>query len=200
MRSPMLERTLSNRFAVVAYGVAEFSPSALIATRAFAGGKSNRKTAPRSNMPALGLAIFMAFGPACAQDATQQGARQSPPVPAKPPEAAEPRAFDCALRLKGFVEELDQVLSNRPRTIHVVRDVSKKYFPLKHCDIQEAITISRRSRYFKRADDMPKYYAIIFDSKPAFPFSYSSDLGFYVQFSLWKDSGNSSGPFEKVNK
>ena len=60
----------------------------------------------------------------------------------------EPRTFDCAVRLRGFVTELDEVLASA-RTVFVVHDLFKKYLPLEKCDIQEAITISRQSKYFQ---------------------------------------------------
>ena len=103
---------------------------------------------------------------------------------------------DCALKVRGFVSDLDKLLASNPQYIYPVLDLLKKYFPVERCDIVEIVAISRASRFFSHVSETSTYYVIAFDSKGyADPYP-----GFYVQFSLIKESGNSRLPFAKVNQ
>jgi hypothetical protein len=104
---------------------------------------------------------------------------------------------ECKTRLGNFISELDALLDVNPRSLEPLLSLLQRHFPLKNCDIETAITISRKSKYFASASEQPTSYVIAFTSAtPASPpFS-----GFDVSFGLSKASGDSQYPFAQIHK
>jgi hypothetical protein len=114
--------------------------------------------------------------------------------------AAESKAVeheDCHARLKNFVSELDAFLDSNSRFLDPLLSLLRQHFPLKNCDIETAITISRKSKYFASVAEQPTWYVISFTS--AFPGS-PPFSGFDVSFALSKASGDSQYPFAQIHK
>jgi hypothetical protein len=97
-------------------------------------------------------------------------------------------------RLKNFVSELDALLDVNPNSLEPLLGLLQKYFPLKHCDIQNAITIGSKSKYFRGAEESQTKYVFVFSNALSGPFS-----GFNVLFALVKASGDSEHPFAQVH-
>jgi hypothetical protein len=99
----------------------------------------------------------------------------------------------CASKLTAFIAELDELLpathSSQP-----INDAIQRSFPLYGCDIDEALTISQRSKYFDRFERHEKYVIVIFQRRN----SYGS--GFKVSFGLTIPAGNSESPAAMVRK
>ncbi len=73
----------------------------------------------------------------------------------------------------------------------------RKYFPLERCNIQSAIEIARKSRFFSHVSEETTYFVIAFDSRG---FAGWLDPGFHIQINLLKASGNSWLPGAHVNE
>jgi hypothetical protein len=101
---------------------------------------------------------------------------------------------ECNARMENFVSELDVLLDVNPRSLEPLLSLLQKYFPLKNCDIQNAIVISRKSKYFRGADGGRDRYVFVFSNAFSGPFS-----GFNVLFSLLKSTGDSEHPFAQVH-
>ena len=99
----------------------------------------------------------------------------------------------CASQLTAFISELDELLaatySSQPITEAIQRS-----FPLIGCDIDEALKISQRSKYFDHFERHEKYVIVIFKRRN----SYGS--GIKVSFGLTIPGGNSELPAAMVLK
>lgn len=104
---------------------------------------------------------------------------------------------ECETKFAAFVEDLDGLLAKDPATVCPIFDLLNKYFPVEGCNIENAIRISRRSRFFSHVSEEKTYYIIAFDSRG---FAGPLDPGFHVQISLLKASGNSWLPAAHVNQ
>jgi hypothetical protein len=107
---------------------------------------------------------------------------------------------NCTVRLQEFIDELDRLLAGNPRSIDPIFALLKTYFPLKACNIEEAIKICRQSRYLVRGfggqpRDRDRVHTILFSNA-----GYFGHSGFQVQFSLSKETGDSIYPFALANK
>jgi hypothetical protein len=131
------------------------------------------------------LTILVALSAARAQEATRQTPRNS----MERSDFATAPAHDCAMQLRNFIQALDQLIDTSPNIYPLLR-LLKQYFPVKNCNIPEAIEICKQSKYFVSADELRTYYVVVFSGK----------AGTYVQFSLRKDSGDSQLPFAKIKK
>jgi hypothetical protein len=125
-------------------------------------------------------------------------------VPDEPRPAAGSKVMDlvggheeCKTRLENFISELDALLDANPRSLEPLLSLLRQHFPLKNCDIETAITISRKSKYFASASEQPTLYVIAFTSATPTspPFS-----GFDVTFGLSKGTGDSRLPFAQIHK
>jgi hypothetical protein len=101
---------------------------------------------------------------------------------------------ECTARLKEFVSELDQLFDNEPPSLVPVLALLNKYFPLKSCDIAEALRICRESKHLTIIEEHRDMYVVVFDSRRG------QSSGYNVQFGLLKSSGDSDLPFAKVKK
>jgi hypothetical protein len=99
----------------------------------------------------------------------------------------------CANQLTGFISELDELLPVAPSS-QPIKEAIQRSFPLTGCDIDEALTISQRSKYFDRFERHEKYVIVIFQRRN----SYGS--GFKVSFGLTIPAGNSELPVAMVRK
>lgn len=104
----------------------------------------------------------------------------------------EAAAMICTERLEKFVGELDQAITD-VSSIDVIIGLFKKYFPLEKCDIEKAIKICSKSKYFTGSRDSGTFITITFNR----PKTYWR-LGVDVSFGLTKDDGNSRLPFAIV--
>ena len=99
----------------------------------------------------------------------------------------------CASQLTAFISELDELLpathSSQPITEAIQRS-----FPLTGCDIDEAQTISQRSKYFDRFERHEKDVVVIFTRRNSF------GSGIRVLFGLTIPAGNSELPAAMVLK
>jgi hypothetical protein len=121
----------------------------------------------------------------------------APPVQAadNAPDAPAHNSSECISKLTNFVGALDSLLASNPPSLFPLYDLLKKYFPLERCDVEEAVKISRRSKFLSSVSESWREYVIVFSSaSPARPHS-----GFFISFGLVKASGDSELPFAKVN-
>jgi hypothetical protein len=121
-------------------------------------------------------------------------------IPDEPRRAAGSKVMDlvggheeCNARLGNFVSELDALLDVNPNSLEPLLSLLQRSFPLKNCDIQTAITICRRSKYFAGLEERPDRYVFGFTNAFSGPFS-----GFDVLFSLLKPSGDSEHQFARI--
>jgi hypothetical protein len=101
---------------------------------------------------------------------------------------------ECKTRLENFVSELDALLDVNQNSLEPLLSLLQRSFPLKNCDIDTAIAISRKSKYFVSVEDGGNRYVFVFSN--AFSGAVS---GFNVLFSLLKASGESESPFAQVH-
>src|SRR5262249_5179689 len=102
----------------------------------------------------------------------------------------------CAARLSQFVHEMDNILAEDPRSVGPLLDLLKKYFPIEGCDVEEAIKISRSSKYFVAVSRNIDVDVIVFNNAGFF----NRHSGFMVQFGLRKPSGDTELPYAMVNE
>jgi len=99
----------------------------------------------------------------------------------------------CASQLTRFISELDELLavthSSQPITEAIQRS-----FPLIGCDIDEALTISQRSKYFDHFERHEKDVVVIFQRRNPY------GSGIKVSFGLTIPAGNSELPAAMVEK
>jgi hypothetical protein len=101
---------------------------------------------------------------------------------------------ECKARLENFVSELDALLDVNPNSLEPLLSLLQRSFPLKNCDMETAIAICRKSKYFRGAQEGRTNYVFVFTNAFSGPFS-----GFNVLFSLVKASGDSESPFAQVH-
>jgi len=101
---------------------------------------------------------------------------------------------ECNARLENFTSELDALLGVNPNSLEPLLSLLQRSFPLKHCDIETAIAICRKSKYLSSVAERPDRYVFVFTNAFSGPFS-----GFNVLFSLVKPSGDSEHPFAQVH-
>jgi hypothetical protein len=99
----------------------------------------------------------------------------------------------CKARLENFVSELDALLDANPRSLEPLLSLLRQHFPLKNCDIETALTITRKSKYLSSVEERPDRYVFVFTNAFSGPFS-----GFDVLFSLVKSSGDSEHQFARI--
>lgn len=109
--------------------------------------------------------------------------------------AAEYPGTDCAARLTKFVKALDGLLGSNPSSEGPISALLEVHFPMEKCDIDEAIKISRQSKFFFSASNHTGYYTIVFNNG-----GYFDGLGFRVGFAILKTSGNSYLPYALPNR
>jgi hypothetical protein len=137
---------------------------------------------------ALGIAgLIISMTVACSRNTSAQGA------PAQALDTDADRKAECALRLTGFVKELDRIFDTE-HSIVPVQDLFQKYFPLSGCDIDQISKISRQSRYFAGADKQTRSFTAWFDNQPYHPYS-----KLFVQIAFDRKSGNSEPPFVVIH-
>jgi hypothetical protein len=99
----------------------------------------------------------------------------------------------CASKLTAFISELDELLpathSSQPITEAIQRS-----FPLTGCDIDDALTISQRSKYFDHFERHEKDVVVFFTRRN----SYGS--GIRISFGLTIPAGDSRLPAAMVLK
>jgi hypothetical protein len=61
------------------------------------------------------------------------------------------------------VQEIDTAIASNS-SVDPIETTSKKYFPMKGCDVEEATRMMRSSKYFDRADQYPK--EVVFALRP----------------------------------
>src|SRR5947209_19012909 len=54
---------------------------------------------------------------------------------------------ECSVRMTGFVNQLDKVLSTE-HSVDPVQRLFREYFPLEGCDPDEVVRLCRQSQYF----------------------------------------------------
>jgi hypothetical protein len=104
----------------------------------------------------------------------------------------EPKQL-CASQLTAFISELDELLPATHSSLPVTEAIQRS-FPLTGCDIDEALTISQRSKYFDHFERHEKDVIVIFTRRN----SYGS--GIRVLFGLTIPAGNSELPAAMVLK
>jgi hypothetical protein len=107
-----------------------------------------------------------------------------------PPERAE-----CAARIRKFVTGLDALLSTNPNSVTPVRALLTRTFPMRKCDVEDVIAISRQSRFLGSVQLQPEAHVFTFSTARVFPSSRIS-----VGFGIEKATGDSLLPFAQVNK
>jgi hypothetical protein len=110
--------------------------------------------------------------------------------------ATESSQAVCAARLTQFVGEMDAILVEDPRSVVPLFDLLKKYFPIKGCDVEDAIKICRGSKYFSGISRNVDVDVVVFSSAGFL----NPHSGFTVQFGLRRPSGDTELPFAIVNK
>jgi hypothetical protein len=105
----------------------------------------------------------------------------------------------CEHRLKSFVNELDRLLEENPRSIRPLEQLLASSFPVRNCDIEAVRQVTRTSKFFERADDQVSVVVFVFSSERFVGSSGFATRGFYVSFGIGKSTGQSSLPFVKIN-
>jgi hypothetical protein len=101
---------------------------------------------------------------------------------------------ECEQRMESFVEELDELFTSNPQSIHPFLALLKKYFPVSRCDANRVLAIVRQSKFLISIEEWPKEYVIVFDDHKWWR------PGRHVSFGLTKDSGDSHLPSAGNNK
>jgi hypothetical protein len=101
-------------------------------------------------------------------------------------------AAACSMRLRGFIEELEGVLS-WAHSVSPVQHLFEEYFPLEGCDPDAVSDLCLKSSYCRAASIEPNKMVIEFDSRWDHP-----RWGLHVSFGLDMRSGDSRLPFVKV--
>ncbi len=104
---------------------------------------------------------------------------------------------ECKTRLENFIAELDAILTENPNSLEPLLTLLEKHFPLKNCDVMDAISITSQSRYFTSVEEQPRMYVFSFSNASS---TSRSSSGFDVIFGLSKVSGDSQLPFALVHK
>ncbi|MGP0090889.1 MAG: hypothetical protein ACLPKB_13165 [Xanthobacteraceae bacterium] len=130
------------------------------------------------------IALNLVNASGSSDEAAPAGVAGSPPAVG----AAGKRGLSCKTKLASFVTELDALLDSRPRYIDPFIILLKKYFPLIHCDIDEAIAICSQSKYAMPVRVSARYHGFAFNSRT------SNYTGYIVSFGLQNETGNSEYP------
>jgi hypothetical protein len=101
---------------------------------------------------------------------------------------------DCEERLRGLVSDLDVLLDSRPASIDPFYALIRRYFPLKSCDLDAAVAVCSKSKYFLPTHQTWRQYSFGFSSGVQ---GYS---GYRVTFTLLRASGDSELVSFKGNK
>jgi hypothetical protein len=97
--------------------------------------------------------------------------------------ADESQAAICSIKVQKFVEEIDALLDANHNNVFVFDDPIRKYLPVKGCNVDEVISISKHSRFFVEAYDWVPAYTIVFRNSK-----------FEITFGLRKGTGNIEYP------
>jgi hypothetical protein len=104
-----------------------------------------------------------------------------------PRDPGQPRATLCEEKMERFVESIDDLLAKQITKREYFWAVIRKYLPAKGCTVEEVISISKTSKFFRPPFDFPppyQIYAVMFASS-----------GVKVGFGLNKDTGNTQYPY-----
>ena len=93
----------------------------------------------------------------------------------------------CTVGLQEFAGELDRLLDKNPDSVADVSRLLKRYPPASGCNVEVAIAVAKRSKYFTIAYNYGPAYTVSFNSR-----------GFQVSFGLRKDTGNIELPVARV--
>jgi hypothetical protein len=93
-------------------------------------------------------------------------------------------SLECSAHLRSFIVEIDQKIETST-SVDPLRETIKKYFPLTGCDVDEAVSIARKSKYFDRVDQFQKDVVIVLRKKSP------GSWGFEVSFALSRETGDS---------
>jgi len=85
------------------------------------------------------------------------------------------------------VTDLDQLLTESPRSVMTIKNMMQRYLPAQGCDVANVIAVSNASKFFNQLNEYDLLYVIIFQS---------SD--FLVMFGLKKDTGDIETPSARV--
>jgi hypothetical protein len=105
-------------------------------------------------------------------------------------------SHDCAVRLKEFVTEMDDLLDQNRGTLLPLLDPLKRFFPLHDCDVGRVTQLSRTSKYFLAVNEQPRLYGFSFSNANA----RTPGSGFDVSFAVDKATGNTELHFASVHK
>jgi hypothetical protein len=104
---------------------------------------------------------------------------------------------DCSSRLMAFVREIDEQMESS-HSIEPLELTLGRYFPLFGCNLDEAVSITRSSKYFYSADRMgsDRLGSLVIVLRKRIP----NGWGFKVSFGLRLSSGDSVLPAAMVDK
>jgi hypothetical protein len=139
--------------------------------RASVSGSNNMSSKARSNTALKALFVIFSFASLILND-----------LDSAPLKANESPATLCSARIRNFVKEMDTLLSEDPDSVMVFEDLIARYLPVKACDVDDVILISRESKFFWEVFDAPGY-VIVFKSQH-----------FKISFGLVKDTGDIDFP------
>jgi hypothetical protein len=105
-------------------------------------------------------------------------------APVQTPNTTSSPSLECSAHLRSFIAEIDQKIETST-SVDPLRETIKKYFPLSGCDVDDAVSISRKSKYFDRADQFQKDVVIVLRKKNP------GTWGFEVSFALSRETGDS---------
>jgi hypothetical protein len=97
--------------------------------------------------------------------------------------ADESQAAICSINVQKFVEEIDALLIANHNSVFVFDYPIRKYLPVKGCNVDEVISISKHSKFFVEAYDWFPAYTIVFRNSK-----------FDITFGIRKDTGNIEYP------
>jgi hypothetical protein len=98
----------------------------------------------------------------------------------------------CSERLRAFIEQIDHDMESSS-SVHPLEETLKRYFPVSECNVEEAISIVRTSKYFYSADDFPQDVVIVLRRR------IPDGWGFKVVFGLNRATGTSVLPAAMVD-
>jgi hypothetical protein len=101
--------------------------------------------------------------------------------------ANESKASICSTKLQQFVQELDEILIANPASVLAITAVVNRNLFVNGCNVDDAISISKKSKFFSEAYEQYASYTVIFRSDR-----------FIVTFGLRKDTGNIVFPAAQV--
>lgn len=97
--------------------------------------------------------------------------------------ADESQAAICSIKVQQFVQEIDALLNANHSSVFVFDDPIRKHLPVKGCNVDEIISISKQSKFFVEAYDWFPAYTIFFRNSK-----------FDITFGLRKDTGDIEYP------